>query len=96
MKRWLLVAAALALGCSTDSETQVVQGTALDHGRALFSDPTASPSPVNTFSCATCHRADEPDDGRILPGAILAGAVDRPTFTRTTCFARSTTAAPSS
>jgi thiosulfate dehydrogenase len=71
----------LLAACSTETEQQVVPGTALDHGRALFSDPTASPSPLNVFSCSTCHRADaDAADTRILPGAVMAGAVDRTSF----------------
>lgn len=79
-----LVAAGMALGCSSDPEVSTVEvhGTAADHGRALFSDPAASPSPLNRYSCATCHRAGAPaaGDARILSGAPLAGAPLRPTY----------------
>jgi thiosulfate dehydrogenase len=79
----LLLGAFGLAACTTETviKERTVKGTAIDHGRALFSDPTASPSTLNTFSCATCHRAeadDEPD--RILTGAVLAGAIERPTF----------------
>lgn len=75
-----LLAVLTAAGCSK-TDTEVVHGTALDHGRAIFSDPEASPYPLNLFSCATCHRAtDDPADPRILPGAVLAGATERPSF----------------
>ncbi|HET7852527.1 MAG TPA: c-type cytochrome [Methyloceanibacter sp.] len=85
MKRPAIVPAALVLalaGCTTEhvTKTQVVKGTAIDHGKALFSDHESSPSATNTFSCATCHLSEAMDDGRILPGAALGGAVDRPTF----------------
>src|SRR6185503_19630193 len=59
---------------------KIVKGTVIDHGEALFSDPKASPSTLNAFSCATCHVAADDGSGRILPGAALAGAVERPTF----------------
>jgi thiosulfate dehydrogenase len=66
-------------GCT--QEPQVIKGTAVEHGEALFSDSDASPSPLNFFSCATCHvaRADEAK-GTIFPGAPLAGVIERPTF----------------
>lgn len=87
MKR-ALGAAALALSalfaaCETEhvTKTITVKGTAVEHGEALFSDPAASPSKLNKLSCATCHLAEEtPGDTRILAGAALAGATERPTF----------------
>lgn len=55
--------------------------SALEHGRDLFEDPAASGSSLGRFSCATCHPMTAADrDDRILPGAVLAGAVARPTF----------------
>ena len=72
MKRLAFGLGLIALAsCTTETvvEMQVVQGTAVDHGRALFSDPTASLSPINTFSCATCHRADTGPAALLLPGA---------------------------
>jgi thiosulfate dehydrogenase len=79
MKRLSMLLLLVLAGCK--EEPEVVHGTALDHGRALFSDPTASPSPVNVFACSHCHRAvADPADGRILPGAVMAGATERPAF----------------
>jgi thiosulfate dehydrogenase len=74
-----LVCLALSLTACPSAETEVVNKSALDHGRDLFASPGASPSPVNLFSCATCHRAEEADS-RILPGVDLAGVTLRPTF----------------
>lgn len=80
----LALAAALVLaGCTTETvvKQRTVKGTAVDHGRALFADPSASPSTVNAYSCATCHQA-EADAGstEVWPGAVLAGVTERPTF----------------
>lgn len=69
--------------CTTETvvEQRTERQTALDHGRMLMSSPSASPSSQNPFSCATCHFATSADaDGRILPGAVLAGATERPAF----------------
>lgn len=80
------LALALALAsCSSPSSSaapEVVHGTAIDHGRALFADPKASSSASNTFTCATCHREDPraPDPARLDPGAALGGVVARKTF----------------
>ncbi len=79
--RRLLLAASLVLvaSCSSDPETE--RRTAAEHGRDLFGSTKTSNSALNVFSCATCHHADRAaDDGRVLPGFDLAGAVDRPTF----------------
>jgi thiosulfate dehydrogenase len=80
MTRAALALAVLALaGCTSSPE--VVKGTAVDHGKALFSSSDTSPSPINAFSCATCHVAESADaKGKILAGAPLAGVVERPTF----------------
>jgi thiosulfate dehydrogenase len=70
-------------GCTVDHvvNTETVHGTAADHGAAIFHDPAASPAPGNAFACSTCHLT-EPDASSklLLPGAALAGAVDRPLF----------------
>jgi thiosulfate dehydrogenase len=79
VRRWLLLLALTA--CKADDETVVVEVPAVEHGRFLFGDPSASPSPNNVFSCATCHQgAPDAADDRILPGATLAGAPERPSF----------------
>jgi len=78
-----LLGAMLALfGCSTETryDDHFVQGTALDHGRALFHDPGASPSTINAFACSTCHPGSTPVAGHIWPGATLAGATERASF----------------
>lgn len=81
---WMVLAAgAASAACVTETvvETEVVHGTAVDHGRALFSDPAASASTLNRFSCATCHHAEgAAPAGAILTGAPLAGATQRPTY----------------
>lgn len=49
-------------------------------GAELFSDPTVSTSPYNTFSCATCHQvgADPGSaEARIDPGYDLANVIHR-------------------
>ncbi len=77
----LLIAPVIAVAsCNTRTETQVVDGTAVDHGRALFSDRSASSSPLNRFSCATCHPIVGSSADRIFPGASLAGAPKRTSF----------------
>jgi thiosulfate dehydrogenase len=53
--------------------------TPAERGAALLSDPSLSPSPVNAFSCTTCHAVDE-GDSRILPGASLRGVLGRPSY----------------
>lgn len=80
MRRAAYALCGLALaGCT--GEPEVIKGTAVDHGEALFSDSDASPSALNFFSCATCHvaKADEAK-GKIFAGAPLAGVIKRPTF----------------
>lgn len=72
----LVTVAALASACG---ETKEEDAVAL--GRLLFEEPRASTSNLNRYSCATCHRAtSEAADDRILPGAVLAGAHERPSF----------------
>lgn len=69
----------VAVGCGGGDDVERVRESAVEHGRALFSDPHTSPSPSNVFSCATCHPG-EGADGRIYPGASLAGATSRTSF----------------
>jgi thiosulfate dehydrogenase len=60
---------------------RVYGGTAVDHGKALFRDPTIAKTSFNTYSCATCHEALPGEAGdAILTGAPLAGAVKRPSY----------------
>jgi thiosulfate dehydrogenase len=72
--------AVLLAACFDGDATELTHGNAIDHGRALFSDPGASPSPSNAFSCATCHPNDSTPTVRIFPGASLAGAAARTSF----------------
>jgi thiosulfate dehydrogenase len=72
----LLAFASVANGCGETKEEEAVV-----LGRLLFEEPRASSSSLNGYSCATCHRATpEATDDRILPGAVLAGAHERPSF----------------
>lgn len=77
----LAVAAALACGCSGDPEPVVVQGTAVDHGMAIFQDPGISATDLNTYSCATCHSAEGvPAADVVLTGGSLDGVTKRPSY----------------
>jgi thiosulfate dehydrogenase len=81
MRRCLLTLTLALVACKADAEPTVVELPAVEHGRFLFGDPSASPSPQNAFSCASCHRAAaDAADERILPGAALAGAPERPSY----------------
>jgi thiosulfate dehydrogenase len=77
--RRLLSLLALAACSPSGDAVETVRGTAVEHGRALFSDPGASPSVSNAFSCATCHPGEGPAD-RIYSGGSLAGATSRRAF----------------
>lgn len=71
-------------GCS-DGEAPapmtVYGGTAVDHGSVLFHDPGVVASPLNSYSCSTCHEKSAGAAGEaILPGAPLAGATKRLSF----------------
>lgn len=69
---------ALLAACSSSPPPRVMRGTAVEHGRALFDDPKASPSASNAFTCGTCHRVDP--FAHIATGAPLDGATKRSTF----------------
>jgi thiosulfate dehydrogenase len=74
-----VTALAAAIACSTDPG--VDRRSPVEHGRDLFSSTEASGAQANAFTCATCHKTvPDPSDARIVPGAVLAGVVDRPTF----------------
>jgi thiosulfate dehydrogenase len=69
----------LLAACTSNEEAAVLP--ALEHGRFLFADRSASPAADNPFTCATCHRAEtDPGDDRLLPGAPLAGAPERSSY----------------
>ncbi|MBK9263183.1 MAG: c-type cytochrome [Polyangiaceae bacterium] len=71
----------MVAGCSSEPEIKIVEGTAIDHGAALFRDPMASGTKFNAYACSTCHEAEAGDGGdAILPGAPLAGATIRPSY----------------
>ena len=78
----LICALVAAAGCTTgDPETKVIQGTAVDHGAALFRDASFVKTSFNTYSCATCHEASAGEAGdAILVGVPLAGATKRPSY----------------
>ncbi|WP_437498797.1 c-type cytochrome [Sorangium sp. So ce1099] len=68
-------------GCPGDPETKIVDATAVEHGAALFRDPSIAETSFNRYSCATCHEAVPGEAGdAMLPGAPLAGAVNRPHY----------------
>jgi thiosulfate dehydrogenase len=77
--RIAVIAIALAACAAEGGGVYRVHGTAADHGRVLFDEHVASPSPGNPFSCATCHPGPDADD-RIYPGGPLGGATTRTTF----------------
>jgi thiosulfate dehydrogenase len=64
--------------------------SAASAGEERFSDPKLSTSPLNHFSCATCHQVSSASPpmlqigalhpGKIDPGYDLHGAVHRPTW----------------
>jgi thiosulfate dehydrogenase len=71
--------ALLVAGCS--GEAEVDRRSAAERGRSLFTSVSASDAKSNRFACSTCHAAEESGvNGRVLPGYVLAGAVERPTF----------------
>ncbi|MEZ4295846.1 MAG: c-type cytochrome [Polyangiaceae bacterium] len=59
----------------------MIHGTAIDHGKAIFEDPTVAGTELNTYSCATCHTAEAtlPAD-LTLTGGSLAGVTKRPSY----------------
>lgn len=76
-----LLAAAGALGCEVDGETEVVHGTAVDHGAALFNDPGLAGTSFNDYACATCHTVGAAGEGAELrAGADLRGVTGRPSY----------------
>ncbi|WP_437979170.1 c-type cytochrome [Sorangium sp. So ce295] len=75
---------ALVLGtsasCAGDPEVEIVEGTAIDHGEALFTDAGVTDASFNRTTCATCHARRAGETDLILPGAPLAGVVSRPSY----------------
>jgi len=72
---------ALGLGCTTETPSPIIErGTAVDHGAALFQDPTISGTSLNSYTCATCHETGVADPSRIRTGASLVGVTKRPSY----------------
>jgi thiosulfate dehydrogenase len=71
-------------GCSDGEAPEPIKiygGTAIDHGAALFHDPSLGSKTLNSYSCSTCHEAKAGEAGAaILPGAPLAGVTKRTSF----------------
>lgn len=85
LNRWFAVTVAASVafvtGCEpAEPEVRVVDATAIEHGAALFQDPTVAGSDFNSYTCATCHATTGAAADEILPGAPLAGAVKRPSY----------------
>jgi len=78
--RWALIFAFAALGCDGEAPVEVQRGSAVEHGRALFEDPKVSSSPINSYACSTCHAALPSGVEQNKPGAVMAGAVARPSY----------------
>jgi thiosulfate dehydrogenase len=69
-------AVALIAACTTDVPAAKI-------GAELAADPSLSTSPVNVFSCASCHATtvgDVPAGGPIYPGADLVDSTHRPSW----------------
>jgi thiosulfate dehydrogenase len=71
----------LVLGCTNETPTPIIeQGTAIDHGEALFNDVQISGTSLNQYTCATCHETGAADPSRIRTGASLVGVTKRPSY----------------
>ncbi len=82
MKHITFVAAIWLLGgCSDDLAQPVIQGgTAVDHGKVLFSDPGIVGTTVNVYSCSTCHDTGPADPDVLRSGGSLVGVTKRPSY----------------
>ncbi len=70
-----------AFGLAACPDRGIVTESAAQRGRELFESPALSDSPGNTLACSDCHTLGAADAaGAYLPGAPLAGAVDRPSY----------------
>lgn len=68
-------------GCSNDPVEPVIQrATAIEHGKAIFSDPTITGTTVNSYTCATCHDVGPADPGVLRSGGSLVGVTKRPSY----------------
>jgi thiosulfate dehydrogenase len=79
----LVLAMSACSGDDPPPEIVTVHVTPADRGRQVYSDPKASPSPYNRFSCATCHASPDvpahPPDP-IFTGAPMAGVMQRSSY----------------
>lgn len=75
MYRWMaLLIAGMTSGVAC-------QGTAVEHGEALFVDSRVTGNDASPYTCASCHAAVQGEEGdEILPGAPLAGVVARSSY----------------
>lgn len=72
---------AFGAGCTNETPSPIVEhGTAVDHGAAVFQDPTISGTSLNSYTCATCHEAGAADPSRIRTGASLVGVTQRSSY----------------
>lgn len=72
--------AALMLTACGDPDPDIIRGSAIDHGRALFDDAAVAGTSFNSYACSTCHQPVATPADRLFVGAPLAGAVDRPSY----------------
>ena len=70
--------ALFAVACPSSSTVE--KKSAVDHGKALFSDPSISGTSYNQMSCATCHDLTPGESGLKKAGAPMVGVLDRPTY----------------
>lgn len=76
----MLVAVSLS-GCSSEPLDPIVkQGSAVDHGAALFNDPAIAGNTLNQYACATCHETGATDTKVVRPGGSLQGVTKRPSY----------------
>jgi thiosulfate dehydrogenase len=74
----LAATGALSSSCAKDSAAPI---SALERGRELTETTKASSASSNAFTCLTCHRRSENErTGQLLPGAVLAGSTERPSY----------------
>ena len=74
-----ILAAVLACACGT--KTIDVYTTPQSRGEAMVeSAASLTASRFNAFACTTCHAKITAPEGKVLPGAPLAGAARRTTF----------------
>jgi thiosulfate dehydrogenase len=84
MKGLILVAGGIVVmlcGCTEGAAEPIVkQGTAVDHGLAIFNDSGITGTAANTYSCSTCHDTGPADKGELRSGGSLVGVTKRPSY----------------